>query len=42
MERLRCKVALADALDLNVDLVVQQPGLDLPIHRIARRSGVLL
>ncbi len=42
MERLRCKVALADALDLNVDLVVQQPGLDLPIYRIARRHGVLL
>ena len=42
MDRLRCKVALADALDLNVDLVVQQPGLDLPIYRIARRHGVLL
>ncbi len=42
MERLRCKVALADALDLNVDLVVQQTGLDLPIYRIARRHGVPL
>ena len=42
MDRLRCKVALADALDLNVDLVVQQPSLDLPIYRIARRHGVLL
>ena len=25
-ERLRCKRAIADALDLNVDLIVQQPG----------------
>ena len=40
--RLRCKGALADALDLNVDLVVQQPGRDLPIYRIARRHGVPL
>ena len=42
MDRLRCKVALADALDLNVDLIVQQPGSDLPIYRIARRHGVPL
>jgi predicted nucleotidyltransferase len=42
MDRLRCKVALADALDLNVDLVVQQPGRDLPIYRIARRHGLRL
>ena len=42
MDRLRCKVALADALDLNVDLIVQQPGSDLPIYRIARHQGVPL
>lgn len=42
IDRLRCKVALADALDLNVDLIVQQPGGDLPIYRIARRHGVPL
>lgn len=42
MARLRCKNALADALDLNVDLIVQQPGRDLPIYRIARRSGIAL
>ena len=40
--RLRCKSALADALDLNVDLIVQQPGRDLPIYRIAKQSGVAL
>lgn len=40
--RLLCKSALADALDLNVDLVVQQPGRDLPIYRIAKQSGVPL
>ena len=39
---LRCKGALAEALDLNVDLVVQQPGCDLPIYRIAKQGGVLL
>ena len=40
--RLRCKSALVDALDLNVDLVVQQPGRDLPIYRIAKQHGVPL
>ena len=42
MSSLRCKSALADALDLNVDLIVQQPGRDLPIYRIAKQSGVAL
>jgi predicted nucleotidyltransferase len=42
MDCLRCKVALADALHLNVDLIVQQPGCDLPIYRIARHHGVPL
>ena len=40
--RLRCKSAIADALDLDVDLIVQQPGRDLPIYRIAKHSGVAL
>ncbi len=40
--RLRCKSALADALDLNVDLIVRQPGRDLPIYRIAKQTGVAL
>ena len=40
--RLRCKSELADALDLNVDLIVQQPGQVLPIYRIAKRSGAPL
>ena len=40
--RLRCRGELADALDLNVDLIVQQPGRDLPIYRIAKSSGVPL
>ena len=39
---LRCKGALADALDLSVDLIVQQPGRDLPIYRIAKQTGVPL
>ena len=40
--RLRCRGELADALDLNVDLIVAQPGRDLPIYRIAKSSGVRL
>ena len=40
--RLRCRSELADALDLNVDLIVQQPDRDLPLYRIAKRSGVPL
>ncbi len=40
--RLRCRSELADALDLGVDLIVQQAGRDLPIYRIAKRSGVPL
>ncbi len=36
--RLRCKSELADALDL----IVQQPGRDLPIYRIAKQRGVPL
>ena len=39
---LRCRGALADALDLRVDLAVGQPGDDRPIHRIARATGVRL
>ena len=42
VDRLLCKSALADALDLNVDLIVRQLGRDLPAYRIARRSGVAL
>lgn len=39
---LTCKGALADALDLHVDLIVQQLGQDLPIYRIAKQTGVRL
>lgn len=42
VEGLRCRGALADELDLAVDLIIQQPGRDLPIYRIARQSGVAL
>ena len=40
---LACRSALADALDLKVDLLLRQPGdPDQPIHRIARATGVPL
>lgn len=40
--RLLCRGTLADDLDLDVDLIVQEPGRDLPIYRIARQEGVPL
>ncbi|MDE2082563.1 MAG: nucleotidyltransferase domain-containing protein [Burkholderiales bacterium] len=40
--RLRCRSELADALDMRVDLIVQQPDRNLPIYSIAKRSGVPL
>ena len=40
--RLRCKSELADDLNFQLDLIVQQPGRDLPIYRIAKRCGVPL
>lgn len=40
---LSCRSALADALDLKVDLLLRQPAdPEQPIHRIARATGVLL
>lgn len=40
---LACRSALADALDLKVDLLLRQPGEpDQPIYRIARATGVPL
>ena len=39
---LMCRSELADALDLRVDLIVKQPGMDLPIYRIAKQGGVPL
>jgi predicted nucleotidyltransferase len=40
MTALRCKAALADLFDLEVDLVVGSG--DQPIHRIAKATGVRL
>lgn len=42
IDALRCRGALADALDIRVDLTVRQPGEDRPIHRIARATGLPL
>jgi predicted nucleotidyltransferase len=41
-QELRCRGALADALDLGVDLVIARPGEERPIERIARRTGTPL
>ena len=43
MQTLACRVKLADALDLKVDLLVRQPGEpEQPIHHIARATGLPL
>ena len=42
MACLQCKSALAETLDLDVDMIVQQSGRALPIYRIARQRGVAL
>ena len=42
LAHLMCRSELADALDLQVDMIVRQPGLDLPIYRIAKQRGVPL
>ena len=42
LRELRCKVAIEEAVDLHVDLVIAQPGDDRPISRIARSEGIRL
>jgi predicted nucleotidyltransferase len=42
LSELRCKISLEDALDLRVDLLLGKPGLDHPMHRIAKTQGVRL
>lgn len=41
-QELLCRGALADALDLGVDLVIARPGEERPIERIARQTGTPL
>jgi predicted nucleotidyltransferase len=43
LQTLACRMKLAEALDLKVDLLVRQPGeAEQPIHRIARTTGLPL
>jgi len=42
LSELRCKISLEDALDLHVDLVLGQKGMDQAIYRIAKAQGVRL
>ncbi|MBA3596111.1 MAG: nucleotidyltransferase domain-containing protein [Methylibium sp.] len=42
LSELKCRVALKDGLDLNVDLVVGSAGTPSPIASIAKRTGVPL
>jgi len=42
LRELRCKIAIEEAVDLHVDLVIAPPGDDRPISRIARSEGIRL
>jgi len=42
LRELRCKIAIEEAVDLHVDLVIAPPGDDRPISRIARSKGIRL
>ena len=42
LRELRSKIGIEEAIDLHVDLVVDQPGDDRPITRIAKSEGVCL
>jgi len=39
---LQCKMDMEDHLDLKVDLLVNDASNPLPIHKIARQTGLLL
>lgn len=39
---LQCKSRLEELLDLHVDLLVKEPGVEKPIYQIARKTGVIL
>lgn len=42
MDELRCKIALQDALDTPVDLIVRKPFDASPIANIAKNKGIRL
>ena len=42
MDTLRCKIALQDALDAPVDLIVRKPLDTSPIAQIAKNQGIRL
>ena len=42
MQKIRCKVALQERLDMPVDLIVKPMGDASPISRIAKKEGVVL
>lgn len=39
---LRCKLAIEDGLDMRVDLLVNDEGIEKPIYAIAKKTGVRL
>ena len=39
---LRCKIAIEESMDLQVDIIIKEPGIDKPIYRLAKTQGVLL
>jgi len=39
---LYCKIAIEDGLDLQVDLILKEPGKEKPIYRWAKTQGIRL
>ncbi len=39
---LRCKIAIEDAIDLHVDLIVNDQAKNQPIYQIAKKHGIQL
>ncbi|MFM2006074.1 MAG: hypothetical protein RLZZ09_1729 [Pseudomonadota bacterium] len=42
LSSLRCKLAIEEELDMRVDLLVNDQGIDKPIYAIAKKTGVRL
>lgn len=42
MQKIRCKVALQERLDMPVDLIVKPVGDTSPISQIAKKEGIVL
>jgi len=42
IDEVTCKMRLKELLDIKVDLLIKNPGVDKPIYHIAMETGVML